>query len=144
MDKILSVCEKLGMTGFIEQLPNGFNTWVGENGASLSGGQKQRIAIARALYREPDVLILDEATSSLDSISEMFVQDTIRLLRNEKKTVIVIAHRLSTISLADRIVVLEKGNVVQEGTFNELSSSDGHFRTMWTHQNLEPVSITRN
>jgi ATP-binding cassette subfamily B protein len=144
MDKILSVCEKLGMTGFIEQLPNGFNTWVGENGASLSGGQKQRIAIARALYREPEVLILDEATSSLDSISEMFVQDTIRLLRNEKKTVIVIAHRLSTISLADRIVVLEKGNVVQEGTFNELSSSDGHFRTMWTHQNLEPVSITIN
>jgi ATP-binding cassette subfamily B protein len=137
MEKILSVCEKLGMTRFIESLPHGFRTFIGENGATLSGGQKQRIAIARALYRNPEVLILDEATSSLDSLAESFVQDTLRLLREEKKTVIIIAHRLSTISLADRIIVLDGGSVIQEGTFSELSVIDGHFRRMWMHQNIE-------
>jgi ATP-binding cassette subfamily B protein len=137
MHKVLSVCEKLGMTHFIESLPNGFRTWLGENGSNLSGGQKQRIAIARALYRDPEILILDEATSSLDSVAEKFVQKTINLMREEKKTVIVIAHRLSTISMADRIIVLDKGVAVQEGTFKELSFSEGHFREMWNHQNIE-------
>jgi ABC-type bacteriocin/lantibiotic exporter with double-glycine peptidase domain len=144
MEKILSVCEKLGMTKFIESLPHGFSTYLGENGANLSGGQKQRIAIARALYRDPQVLILDEATSSLDSLAEMFVQQTMKMLKDEKKTVIVIAHRLSTIHHADRIVVLEKGKVVQEGTFTELSVQDGHFRTMWSHQNIEVAEAIRN
>jgi len=136
MHKVLSVCEKLGMTHFIESLPNGFRTWLGENGSNLSGGQKQRIAIARALYRDPEILILDEATSSLDSVAEQFVQNTINLMRKEKKTVIVIAHRLSTISMADRIIVLDKGNAVQEGTFKELSVTEGHFREMWNYQNI--------
>ncbi|MEN6352848.1 MAG: peptidase domain-containing ABC transporter [Bacteroidales bacterium] len=135
--KVIEVCDKLGMTKFIEQLPNGFNTFLGENGAALSGGQKQRIAIARALYRNPEILILDEATSSLDSLSETFVQDTVRMLRKSNKTVIVIAHRLSTISLAQRVIVLHKGNIVQDGTFNELSVVDGYFRDMWIHQNIE-------
>jgi ABC-type bacteriocin/lantibiotic exporter with double-glycine peptidase domain len=144
MEKILSVCEKLGMTKFIESLPHGFSTYLGENGANLSGGQKQRIAIARALYRDPQVLILDEATSSLDSLAETFVQQTMKMLKDEKKTVIVIAHRLSTIHHADRIVVLEKGKVVQEGTFTELSVQDGHFRTMWSHQNIEVAEAIRN
>ncbi len=139
MHKVLSVCEKLGMTHFIESLPNGFRTWLGENGSNLSGGQKQRIAIARALYRDPEILILDEATSSLDSVAEKFVQNTINLMSDEKKTVIVIAHRLSTISMADRIIVLDKGNAVQEGTFRELSVSEGHFREMWNHQNIEII-----
>ncbi|MBK9392293.1 MAG: peptidase domain-containing ABC transporter [Bacteroidetes bacterium] len=137
MHKVLSVCEKLGMTHFIESLPNGFRTYLGENGSNLSGGQKQRIAIARALYRDPEILILDEATSSLDSVAEKFVQNTINLMREEKKTVIVIAHRLSTISMADRIIVLNKGYAVQEGTFKELSVTEGHFREMWNHQNIE-------
>ena len=88
MEKVLDVCEKLGMTKFIEQLPNGFNTYLGENGATLSGGQQQRIAIARALYRDPEILILDEATSSLDSMAETFVQNTIEYLRKSDKTVI--------------------------------------------------------
>jgi ATP-binding cassette subfamily B protein len=137
MEKVLAVCEKLGMIKFIESLPSGFRTYIGENGASLSGGQKQRIAIARALYRNPEVLILDEATSSLDSFAESFVQNTLKMLRDEKKTVIVIAHRLSTINLADRIIVLDKGTVIQEGPFSELSVTEGHFRSMWMHQNIE-------
>jgi ATP-binding cassette subfamily B protein len=137
MRKIQEVCDMLGMTSFIEQLPNGFSSWVGENGASLSGGQKQRIAIARALYRDPEILILDEATSSLDSLSEKFVQDTVRLLREREKTVIVIAHRLSTVRLADRIIVLEKGRLVQDGTFSELSAKEGTFRRMWAQQALD-------
>jgi ATP-binding cassette subfamily B protein len=137
MGEILAVCEKLGMTKFIESLPNGFKTYIGENGATLSGGQKQRIAIARALYRNPEVLILDEATSSLDSFAESFVQNTLKMLRDERKTVIVIAHRLSTISLADRIIVLDSGSVIQEGTFSELSAREGHFRKMWMHQAIE-------
>jgi ABC-type bacteriocin transporter len=136
MDRVIEVCDKLGMTRFIEQLPHGFNTYLGENGATLSGGQQQRIAIARALYRDPEILILDEATSSLDSLAETFVQNTLRLLREESKTVIVIAHRLSTINMAQRIIVLEKGVVVQDGTFAELSVIDGPFRRMWTHQSI--------
>ena len=138
MQKIITVCGKLGMTGFIERMPNGFKTWVGENGATLSGGQKQRIAIARALYREPEVLILDEATSSLDSLAEKFVHDTVGLLKKEKKTVIIIAHRLSTLSLADRIIVLDRGSIIQDGTFDTLTKEEGLFRTMWTHQILDP------
>jgi ATP-binding cassette subfamily B protein len=137
MGRIIEICDHLGMTKFIEQLPHGFNTYLGENGATLSGGQQQRIAIARALYRNPEILILDEATSSLDSIAESFVQNTLSLLKNESKTVIVIAHRLSTIKLAERIVVLDKGLVVQDGSFDELSRTDGPFRNMWLHQTIE-------
>ena len=144
MGRVIEVCEKLGMTKFIEQLPHGFNTYLGENGATLSGGQQQRIAIARALYRDPDILILDEATSSLDSLAETFVQNTLRLLREESKTVIVIAHRLSTVNMAQRIIVLDKGAVIQDGTFAELSVIEGAFRRMWMHQTIEiqePVNI---
>jgi ABC-type bacteriocin transporter len=137
MGTVIEVCDKLGMTKFIEHLPNGFHTYIGENGATLSGGQQQNIAIARALYRNPEVLILDEATSSLDSLAETFVQNTMRVLRKESKTVIVIAHRLSTINMAQRIIVLEKGAIVQDGTFAELSVIEGTFRRMWTHQSIK-------
>jgi ATP-binding cassette, subfamily C, bacteriocin exporter len=136
MERIIKVCEKLGMLRFIEELPHGFNTYIGENGATLSGGQRQRIAIARALYRDPEVLILDEATSSLDSVAEGFVKRAVEYLRNDGKTVIVIAHRLSTISLADHVIVLDAGRLVQEGGFNELVINDGPFRTMWRHQTI--------
>jgi ABC-type bacteriocin transporter len=137
MTRVIEVCDKLGMTKFIEQLPNGFNTYLGENGAALSGGQQQRIAIARALYRNPEILILDEATSSLDSVAETFVQNTLRILRKESKTVIVIAHRLSTINMAQRVIMLEKGVVVQDGSLAELSVLDGPFRNMWMHQSID-------
>jgi ABC-type bacteriocin transporter len=137
MTRVIEVCDKLGMTKFIEQLPNGFNTYLGENGATLSGGQQQRIAIARALYRNPEILILDEATSSLDSVAETFVQNTLRILREESRTVIVIAHRLSTINMAQRVIMLEKGVVVQDGSLAELSVLDGPFRRMWLHQAID-------
>ncbi len=144
MGKVIDICEKLGMTKFIDQLPNGFNSYLGENGANLSGGQQQRIAIARALYRDPQILILDEATSSLDSMAELFVQNTIKLLQKENKTVIVIAHRLSTINLAQRIIVLDKGQIVQDGSFTELSVIEGHFRNMWQHQTIEVSELKQN
>jgi ATP-binding cassette subfamily B protein len=137
MARVIETCDKLGMTRFIEQLPHGFNTYLGENGAALSGGQQQRIAIARALYRNPEILILDEATSSLDAVAEEFVQNTLRLMGRESKTVIVIAHRLSTIHMAGRVIMLEKGVVVQDGTLAELSVVDGPFRRMWTHQAID-------
>ncbi|NBC64368.1 MAG: ATP-binding cassette domain-containing protein [Bacteroidetes bacterium] len=111
MEKIITICKKLGILTFIEELPNGFETYLGENGASLSGGQKQRIAIARALYKDPEILILDEATSSLDSASEQYVQQTINYLQEENKTVLLIAHRLSTVFKADKICILEKGTL---------------------------------
>src|SRR5690606_4899431 len=96
MNEITKLCRELDMLSFIEQLPAGLNTDIGENGTQLSGGQRQRIAIARALYRQPEVLILDEATSSLDSVSESHVQRTIADFNKKGKTVIIIAHRLST------------------------------------------------
>ena len=143
MTRVVEICDRLGMTKFIEQLPSGFNTYLGENGATLSGGQQQRIAIARALYRNPEILILDEATSSLDSIAETCVQDTLRLLQEESITVIVIAHRLSTINLAQRVIMLDKGLVVQDGSLEELSVIDGPFRRMWMHQTIDVQNAVR-
>ena len=134
MDKILSICRRLGILEFIEELPGGFGAWLGENGATLSGGQKQRIAIARALYRDPEVLILDEATSSLDSASEQYVQDAVNWMRSRGKTVILIAHRLSTVFMADNICVLEKGELIEEGTHTELIRQEGAYYQLWKRQ----------
>ncbi|WP_020598146.1 peptidase domain-containing ABC transporter [Spirosoma panaciterrae] len=134
MQRIVSICQQLGITEFIEKLPNGFHTYLGENGASLSGGQKQRIAIARALYQNPDILILDEATSSLDSISEQCVQQTIRLLRQQHKTVILIAHRLSTVMHADKIMVVEQGKLTEEGSHTELLTRGNAYYKLWASQ----------
>ncbi|PPK85809.1 ATP-binding cassette subfamily B protein [Neolewinella xylanilytica] len=134
MQRILSICKELGLLPFIETLPEGFATYVGEHGATLSGGQRQRLAIARALYRDPDILILDEATSALDSASEEFVQRTIHRLRAAGKTIIIIAHRLSTIMDADKIAVLEEGKLIQEGTHDELLAGAGAYRELWNKQ----------
>ena len=134
LDKIITICRRLGILSFIEQLPNGFETYLGENGASLSGGQKQRIAIARALYRDPEILILDEATSSLDSASEQYVQETIKYLREKNKTVILIAHRLSTVFKADKICVLENGDLVEQGTHEQLLNNENHYMRLWQNQ----------
>lgn len=139
MQKIITICTQLGIIDFIEALPEGFKTYLGENGASLSGGQKQRIAIARALYRNPEILILDEATSSLDSASEQYVQRTIDLLRMQKKTIIIIAHRLTTIRKADKIIVLDKGKVVEEGSHDGMMDANGHYANLWKQQFGEPV-----
>lgn len=134
MERIMKICKSIGILSFVENLPNSFATYLGENGATLSGGQKQRIAIARALYKQPEILVLDEATSSLDSTSENFVQKTIANLREKDKTIIVIAHRLSTVVHADKIVVLDKGEVIEEGNHSELYNSQGHYYKLWQQQ----------
>ena len=142
MELLLKICRQLGITEFIEKLPGGFNTWVGEHGATLSGGQKQRLAIARALYRQPEILVMDEATSNLDSESEYFVQQTIRQLIAEGKTVILIAHRLSTVLDADKIVVLKDGKVMEQGNHAELFESKEYYYRMWERQ--MPVKASPN
>ncbi|MBT8181414.1 MAG: peptidase domain-containing ABC transporter, partial [Eudoraea sp.] len=145
MERIIHICKRIGILDFIENLPNGFNTYLGENGATLSGGQKQRIAIARALYKDPEVLVLDEATSSLDSSSENFVQKAITDLRQANKTIILIAHRLSTVLQADKIVVLDKGKVREEGTHDYLYKSRGYYFSLWEQQmpEIEKLEIKR-
>ncbi|MEM1327481.1 MAG: peptidase domain-containing ABC transporter [Bacteroidota bacterium] len=132
--RIVDICAQLGLIQFIEGLPRGFETYIGENGATLSGGQKQRLAIARALYRDPDILILDEATSSLDSTSEAYVQNTIKALRDAGKTIIIIAHRLSTVMDADKIVVLQEGELIEAGTHHELLAAHGKYFELWEKQ----------
>lgn len=127
IERINEICKEVGILEFIKSLPNGFNTYLGENGAILSGGQKQRIAIARALYKNPEVLLLDEATSSLDSTSENFIRSTTKKLIRQGKTVIIIAHRLSTIIDADKVVVLHKGEVLEEGPPSVLLKKKGHY-----------------
>jgi len=134
MEKIIKICTHLNILEFIENLPNGFNTYLGENGASLSGGQKQRIAIARALYKEPEILILDEATSSLDTSSEQYVQQAIQLLIEKGKTVLLIAHRLSTVASADEIFVIERGKLIENGSHEELILKKSEYFNLWQQQ----------
>lgn len=134
MQRVIALCRILGIMEFIEKCPMGFETSVGENGSSLSGGQRQRIAIARALYRDPQIIILDEATSALDTISEQYVQRTIRYLRDTGKTIILIAHRLSTVRHADKIIVLENGKRVEEGPHQQLFEQRGKYFDLWVKQ----------
>lgn len=118
---------------FIKNLPHGLNTFVGERGVKLSGGQRQRIAIARAMLKDAPILILDEATSALDSENEKLIQDALwRLMQN--RTSIVIAHRLSTVQKLDKIVVLEKGRIVEKGTHSQLLKENGTYASLWKHQ----------
>ncbi len=124
MEQIIQVCDMANALEFIEKFPNKFETYVGERGLSLSGGQKQRIAIARALLKNPKIMILDEATSALDGASEMLVQ---KALDNVVKgrTVITIAHRQSTVEKANRVVVIGHGKVQESGSFEELLAREG-------------------
>ncbi|MDB9454443.1 heterocyst formation ABC transporter subunit HepA [Dolichospermum circinale] len=119
---------------FILEMPEGFNTQLGDRGVRLSGGQRQRIAIARALLRNPEILILDEATSALDSVSERLIQDSLEKL-SVGRTVIAIAHRLSTIAKADKVVVLEQGKIVEQGAYQELLQQRGKFWQYYQIQN---------
>ncbi|XVN42428.1 MAG: ATP-binding cassette domain-containing protein [Candidatus Rickettsia vulgarisii] len=121
---------------FIETLPEKYNTIVGERGVKLSDGQRQRIAIARAMLKNAPILILDEATSSLDSHTEQEIQKSIHtILETNNATVIAVAHRLSTIKNLDRIVVMEDGKIVEDGSFAELLAiSNGKFKELWEHQ----------
>jgi ATP-binding cassette subfamily B protein len=119
--------------GFIASLSDGYDTIVGERGVKLSGGQRQRVAIARAILKDAPILILDEATSALDSESEVLIQDALWKLLQDR-TAIVIAHRLSTIQKMDRILVLEDGQIVEQGTHKQLLKQKGTYAKLWAHQ----------
>jgi len=115
----------------VNELPNGWNTIIGDGGLSLSGGQKQRIAIARAILGNPDILIFDEATSALDNVSERLIQKSMEELM-KTHTVLIVAHRLTTIRNVDRILVFKNGEIVEEGKFDELVEKDGAFKELLT------------
>ncbi|MCZ0985274.1 ABC transporter ATP-binding protein [Streptomyces diastatochromogenes] len=121
------------VTEFADQLPDGFGTLVGERGVKLSGGQRQRVALARAILRDAPILLLDEATSALDSESELLVQDALWRLM-DGRTALVVAHRLSTVAGMDRLVVLDRGSVVEQGTHEELLADNGAYAKLWQHQ----------
>ncbi|MEJ0092200.1 MAG: type I secretion system permease/ATPase [Methylocella sp.] len=129
MERVIAVSQLAGAHDFILELPQGYDTIVGERGASLSGGQRQRIAIARALISDPRILIFDEATSALDYESERIIQDNMRKIA-AGRTVLVIAHRLSTVRRADRIVTIERGRVVEDGDHDELIRVGGRYATL--------------
>lgn len=134
LDEVVEAARKAHCHEFIDSLSNGYDTYVGERGVKLSGGERQRVAIARAILKDAPILVLDEATSSLDSESEALIQDALRVLM-QGKTVVVIAHRLSTIMSMDRIIVLEKGRVVAEGTHDDLlQQGDGLYQKLWSIQ----------
>lgn len=132
-EEMITVAKKAHADEFVSRLPHGYDTLVGERGVKLSGGERQRVAIARAMLKDSPILMLDEATSSLDSVSEHYIQDAFNELM-KGKTTIVIAHRLSTVQKMDRIIVLDKGQIVEQGTHKELLEKNGVYANLWNHQ----------
>ena len=133
LEKVTAAAEVANARGFIEDMPLGFDTEVGDNGVMLSGGQRQRIAIARAVLKNAPILILDEATSALDTDSERYIQAALEALM-QGRTTFVIAHRLSTVEKADRILVLENGCIIEQGTHCELLAAGGRYTKLYTNQ----------
>lgn len=131
MQKVLTLCQMLGISEFIERMPNSYHTILSEHGNDLSGGQRQRLAIARALYRDPEILILDEATANLDPASEQKIQEVLKKYNAQGKTIIIITHRLSTIQFCKTINVLQNGKLIEQGTHEELVNLGGLYTTMY-------------
>ncbi len=139
-EEMIAAAKSANAHGFITELPNGYETLVGERGVKLSGGQRQRVAIARAILKNPSILLLDEATSSLDNESEHLVQEALtNLMKN--RTTIIIAHRLSTIRVANRIAVLDKGEIIELGSHNELMVQQGLYAKLYEMQFHDDVSL---
>ena len=133
MEKVIKASKAANAHDFIIKMPKGYDTFIGDRGIKLSGGEKQRIAIARALFKDPPILILDEATSQLDTESEKLVQDAIsRLMAN--RTVFVIAHRLSTVEHADNIAVFEAGRIIETGAHAQLLERSGVYKHLYELQ----------
>jgi ABC-type multidrug transport system fused ATPase/permease subunit len=135
-ERIKRACKLANADVFIEELPKGYDTVVGDRGVCLSGGQSQRVALARAIIRDPELLVLDEATSALDTLSEQLIQQAIERITKDT-TAIIIAHRLSTIINSDYIYVLKKGQIIEEGTYSQLIMPNGYFKKMVDAQKLD-------
>jgi ATP-binding cassette subfamily B protein len=131
IDDVIQLCQQVGLDDFIRSLPEGYHTVLQEQGSDLSGGQKQKIGIVRALYRRPSVLLLDEATASLDTISESAVQECLQYYRRRGVTIMIVAHRLTTLQFCDEILVLQDGKLIERGSHDELIQQLGLYATMW-------------
>ena len=131
--EIWKVAEQAQLSNLIKTFPEGMNTVVGERGLKLSGGEKQRVAIARTLLKNPPILVLDEATSALDTLTEREIKQSLNDL-TEKRTTIIIAHRLSTVVEANKILVLDKGKIIEQGTHKQLLRKKGLYADMWSTQ----------
>jgi ATP-binding cassette subfamily B protein len=132
-DEILAAARAAHVTEFADLLPQGFDTLVGERGVKLSGGQRQRVALARAILRDAPILLLDEATSALDSESEVLIQRALWRIM-EGRTALVVAHRLSTVARMDRLIVLDRGRILEQGSHDELLRAEGVYARLWRHQ----------
>lgn len=132
-EQVIQAAKNADCHEFIQHLPDGYNTLVGERGIKLSGGQRQRIAIARSMLKDSPILVLDEATSALDSVTEKYIQDSMHNLMHNKTT-IIIAHRLSTLAKTDRILIFDKGQVIEDGSHKDLINMRGHYWRMWNMQ----------
>ena len=135
LEELYEAAQIANIYDFITGLPDGFDTEVGERGVKLSGGQKQRISIARVFLKDPPIIIFDEATSSLDNESEALIQEAMFRL-SENRTTIIIAHRLSTVQHVDKIIVMQQGRVVEEGTHDTLIEADGYYNRLCNARGL--------
>ena len=140
-DEVQVMIDRVGLTGFVASLPEGLDTQLGDRGVRLSEGQRQRIGVARALLREPTLLVLDEVTSALDWESDRLVVEALNARREGGGTTLIVTHRLHLAAAADRVVVLDEGRVVQQGRHDELVRQDGLYRRLWALQTDNRLTV---